>query len=147
MCRKWCKWVQSQNKAVKKYLHSFFCARLIRIEQQASNELRPRKSSHQQQLFIVSKWPRKCVQAGAQRTGDGFVIGLLPARHDWWLIFVTLLGLWMSGRLEKKSPVKYNLRLKHKEREVTPGYTFPSPKGKQRQKSLTRNTAEMHGGR
>lgn len=61
---------------------------------------------------------------------DG-VIGLLPVRHDWWLIFVGLLGLWMSERLEWKSTVKNNPRLKHEKREVTPGYTFPKLKGKQ----------------
>lgn len=37
----------------------------------------------------------------------------------------------MSGRLEKKSTVKYNLGLKLKKKKANPGNTFPNPKGKQ----------------
>lgn len=76
----------------------------------------------------------------------GGVIGLLPVRHDWWLIFVGLPGLWMSERLEWKSAVKNNLGLKHKKRAVTPGYTVPKLKGKQsRTQSDKKHRRETQG--
>lgn len=108
--------VQNKQNSKRVCLYAFVCARFVTTEQQAFNEPRPRNPViNSSSSLCLNDHENVCRQVHREHGMDLWLLYCLCAMSDDW-----------SFRL-------YSLRLKHKKREVTPGYTFPNPKGKQSQ--------------